>query len=70
MSKDEKNKELKSLIAYYLTKSGYSKKELAIKLGISVASLYNKLKNPDSFTFGEIRLLFEWMGRDNLMAVV
>ncbi len=70
MSKDEKNKELKSLIAYYLTKSGYSKKELAIKLGISAASLYNKLKNPDSFTFGEIRLLFEWMGRDNLMAVV
>ncbi len=70
MSKDEKNKELKSLIAYYLTKSGYSKKELAIKLGISTASLYNKLKNPDSFTFGEIRLLFEWMGRDNLMAVV
>lgn len=70
MSKDEKNKELKSLIAYYLTKSGYSKKELAIKLGISVASLYNKLKNPDSFTFGEIRLLFEWMGKDNLMAVV
>lgn len=70
MSKDEKNKELKSLIAYYLTKSGYSKKELAIKLGISAASLYNKLKNPDSFTFGEIRLLFEWMGKDNLMAVV
>ena len=70
MSKDEKNKELKSLIAYYLTKSGYSKKELAIKLGISAASLYNKLKNPDSFTFGEIRLLFEWMAKDNLMAVV
>lgn len=70
MSKDEKNKELKSLIAYYLTKSGYSKKELAIKLGISAASLYNKLKNPDSFTFGEIRLLFEWMGKDNLMAVI
>lgn len=70
MSKDEKNKELKSLIAYYLTKSGYSKKELAIKLGISTASLYNKLKNPDSFIFGEIRLLFEWMGKDNLMAVV
>ena len=70
MSKDEKNKELKSLIAFYLTKSGYSKKGLAIKLGISTASLYNKLKNPDSFTFGEIRLLFEWMGRDNLMAVV
>ena len=70
MSKDEKNKELKSLIAYYLTKSGYSKKELAIKLGISAASLYNKLKNPDSFTFGEIRLLIEWMGKDNLMAVI
>ena len=70
MSKEEKNKESKSLIAYYLTKSGYLKKEFAIKLGIGVAFLYNKLKNPDSFTFGEIRLLFEWMGKDDLIAVV
>lgn len=34
MSRDDKNKELRGLIAYYLETSGYTKKQLALKLGI------------------------------------
>ena len=72
MSRDDKNKELRGQIAYYLETSGYTKKQLALKLGISPASLYNKLNNPDSFTFGEVRKLSEWMGlnEDKLKMVV
>ena len=41
--------------------SGYNKKELAVKLGMSTASLYNKLNDSDKFTFLEIRNLFSIM---------
>lgn len=41
--------------------SGYNKKELAVKLGMSTASLYNKLNDSDKFTFLEIRKLFSIM---------
>ena len=70
MSADEKNEELRCLIAYYLERSGYTKKELALKLGISSATLYNKLKNPDSFTLGEVRKLFQWAGTSNKLTSV
>ena len=46
---------------YYLTKSGYTKKELALKLGICPASLYNKLKKPETFTIFEFRKLIDLM---------
>ena len=61
MPREEKNKELRALIAYYLTKSGYTKKELALKLGICPASLYNKLKKPETFTIFEFRKLSDLM---------
>ena len=61
MSREEKNQELNAKIAYYLVKSGYKKPELAVRLGISTASFYNKLKNPDTFTFKELRNLFSIM---------
>lgn len=61
MPREEKNRELRALIAYYLTKSGYTKKELALKLGICPASLYNKLKRPETFTILELRSLIDLM---------
>lgn len=64
MSKAEgerKNKELQVLVSGYLIRSGYNKKELAVKLGMSTASLYNKLNDSDKFTFSEIRNLFNIM---------
>ncbi len=51
--------ELNALIAARLVRYGYTKKELAIKLSMSPASLYNKLNNPDRFTRKELRKLFE-----------
>ena len=63
--KDEKTKELKALIAGYLIRSGYTKEDLAIKLGISLASLYNKMKDIDKFTFKEITILFSLLKLDD-----
>ncbi len=57
MSKKDTN--LKALVAKNLVLRGYNKKDLAILLSMSPASLYNKLSNPDSFTFGELRKLKE-----------
>lgn len=59
--RERKNKELRVLVSGYLIRSGYNKKELAIKLGMSTASLYNKLNDSDKFTFLEIRNLFNIM---------
>ena len=72
MPREEKDKELRALIAYYLERSGYSKKELALKLGICPASLYNKLKNPEGFTLLELRELFKLMelGERQILQVV
>ena len=56
--RERKNKELQVLVSGYLIRSGYNKKELAVKLGMSTASLYNKLNDSDKFTFLEIRKLF------------
>lgn len=58
-------KELKALIAGYLIRSGYTKEDLAIKLGISLASLYNKMKDIDKFTFKEITILFSLLKLDD-----
>lgn len=59
--RERKNKELRVLVSGYLIRSGYNKKELAVKLGMSTASLYNKLNDSDKFTFLEIRNLFNIM---------
>ena len=45
MSKREKTIELKAQVEYWIVKNNYSKRDLALKLGISLASLYNKLKD-------------------------
>lgn len=52
-----KNKEIKGQISYFLEVEGYTKKELAEQLGMCVATLYNKLNNPNSFTLEEVRNL-------------
>ena len=48
---------LKTLVNYYLLDVGSNKDDLAFKLDISRSSLYDKLNNPDKFTFGEFKLL-------------
>ena len=63
--KAEKTKELKALIAGYLIRSGYSKEDLALQLNISLASLYNKMKDIDKFTFKEITILFSLLKLDD-----
>ena len=63
--KAEKTKEIRALIAGYLIRSGYTKEDLAIKLGISLASLYNKMKDIDKFTFKEITTLFSLLKLDD-----
>jgi len=59
MANDLRSCELRGLVSYYLTKYNYSKSELAFKLKMSPASLYRKLDNPQSFTFGEFLKLLE-----------
>lgn len=63
--KAEKTKEIRALIAGYLIRSGYTKEDWAIKLGISLASLYNKMKDIDKFTFKEITTLFSLLKLDD-----
>jgi transposase len=62
-SKERKRKgdSLKKLILIKLIETGYSKKQLAVFLGISLASLYNRLNNPDSFTYKELQALFHYL---------
>ena len=55
---DKKTPALQAEISYYLTYNNYTKPQLALKLGLSPASLYRKIKAPATFTFGEIRELF------------
>lgn len=59
-----RNNELRGQIAYYLSMSGYTKAEFAEILGMSPASFYNKLKNPDTFKLSEFNLLLEYLNLD------
>ena len=59
MANDLRSCELRAQVSYYLTKYNYSKSELALKVGISPASLYRKLDNPKTFSFGEFLKLIE-----------
>lgn len=54
---EKKNNEIRGRISYYLTVGGYSKQELADQLGVCIATLYNKLKRPETFTLEELRRL-------------
>ena len=54
-----KHSELRALVGYYLIKWNYSKQDLALKIGISPASLYRKLNDPEAFTFGEFQILID-----------
>lgn len=39
----------------------YDKKELAVLLHISLSSFYNRLNNPDTFTYKEIQSIFYYL---------
>ncbi len=55
--KEELTKIIKIEIERYVIWTGHTKAELATKLGMSQASLYNKVKNVDNFTYKDIRRL-------------
>ena len=65
MSKADKTKLLKANIEYYLVMSGYSKEQLATKLGISLASYYNKVKDINKFSYPEMVKLFSILKLDD-----
>jgi len=54
---EKKNKLIRAKISYFLEIEGYSKRELAELLGMSISTLYNKLNKPNGFTLGEFRML-------------
>ena len=49
--------DLRKEIKIYTIKSGYSIDDIALKLGVSRATLYNRLKCPDTFTIREFDIL-------------
>lgn len=55
--REKKNLEIRGQISYYLEVEGYTKQDLASQLGMCVATLYNKLRNPNTFTLEEVRNL-------------
>ena len=55
--KEELTKIIKIEIEHYVIWTGHTKAELATKLGMSQASLYNKVNNVDNFTYKDIRRL-------------
>lgn len=65
MSKADKTKLIKANIESFLVMKGYSKEQLATKLGISLASLYNKVKDINKFTYPEIIRLFSILELDD-----
>lgn len=55
--KEKKTRLISAEIEYFLKWKGYTKAQLATKLGMSLASLYAKIKDIDKFTYPEIRRL-------------
>lgn len=55
--KEKKTRMINAEIEYFLVWKGYTKAQLATKLGMSLASLYAKIKDIDKFTYPEIRRL-------------
>lgn len=60
--KEKKTRLISAEIEYFLKWKGYTKAELATKLGMSLASLYAKIKDIDKFTYPEIRSLCNVLG--------
>ena len=69
---EAKHAELRAHVCYYLSYHNYKKSELALKIGISSATFYRKLRNPSSFTFEEIQKLFNILKltNDQILKVV
>lgn len=61
MSNEKKNELLVRKIRGFLGESGYTKPELAACLGFSYTTLLNKMREPDTFTYRELRELFRLM---------
>ena len=55
--KEELTKIIKIEIERYVIWTGHTKAELATKLGMSQASLYNKVNDVDKFTYKDSRRL-------------
>ena len=49
-----KDNQLCTAIRYYMRLHGYDAKKLAKTIGISEASMYNRLREPDSFRYDEL----------------
>lgn len=45
-----------------------TKKDLASYLGISIASLYRRMKDNGNFTANEIRLMINFFGKDEVIS--
>lgn len=77
MSREEKRRakkdvEIRGQISYFLTTEGYTKKELAKSLGMSLSTLYNKLNHPNTFTLGEVRdlMLILKLDESQVLAII
>jgi hypothetical protein len=70
--KIDKKTALQAIVAKNLIECGFDKSDLALKLFMSKASIYNKLNNPDSFTLKELRLLFKVLKftQDEILRVI
>ena len=70
--REKKNKEMRGQISYFLTKEGYTKKELATSLGMSLSTLYNKINHPNTFTLGEVRdlMLLLKLDESQILAII
>lgn len=58
---EEKNTDLVVAIKVFQAKSGYSRDDIAKCLGFTTQTLGNKLRNPDTITYGELKNLFRLM---------
>lgn len=55
--KESRTRLINAEIEYFLNLKGYKKSQLAVKMGMSLSSLYAKIKDIDKFTYPEIRQL-------------
>jgi transposase len=57
----EKHEVFRRIIRKQLIMCGYTMAELAVMLHVSLSTAYNKLNNPDSFTYKELQALFYYL---------
>lgn len=71
-SREKKNKEINAQVSYYLKKENYTKQDLASMMGMCVATLYNKLRDPNTFTLREVRDLRIILGlsEEQMLAII